>query len=264
VNPCPPEDLLRQLYQDLGADYFTLEAKLILDFDSNRYWREISAIPKQIQHGRLLDVGCATGAFLLCASKHGFTEVKGIDISVSSVEYANKIMGKPVAIAEDFLKQPFHSDEFDVVTLWVTLEHLTKPESFLNEAHRVLKRKGVLCLSVPNRNGLAMRLLGPRYSMVHLEHLNYFTPGSLKLLLKRVGFKTLNTRTYLSNPILLWKDYQGRHLSDQIGQCDVLADQRQNVELRKNLLVRLLQRTIDFVVSPLGIGDLLIIVAQKV
>jgi len=57
------KDLLRQLYQNLGADYFTDQAKLALDFDPNRYWREISIIPKQLRQGRLLDVGCATGAF---------------------------------------------------------------------------------------------------------------------------------------------------------------------------------------------------------
>jgi len=33
-------------------------------------------------------------------------------------------IGKPVAIAEDFLKQPFQPGEFDVVTLWVTLNIL--------------------------------------------------------------------------------------------------------------------------------------------
>jgi len=99
-----------------------------------------------------------------------------------------------------------------------------------------------------------MRLLGSRYNMVGLDHLNYFTPRSFEVIIKRVGFVVLKTRTHVSNPILLWKDYQGRHLSGQMNQKDVLADQRQNIELRKNSLVRLIQHTADFVISPLGLG----------
>jgi len=54
INPLHLKIYLRQLYQNLGADYFTDQAKLALDFDPNRYWREISIIPKQLRQGRLL------------------------------------------------------------------------------------------------------------------------------------------------------------------------------------------------------------------
>jgi ubiquinone/menaquinone biosynthesis C-methylase UbiE len=264
INPLPPETMLLDRYQDLGASYFTNETKLALDFDLSRYWRELAILPEQARQGSLLDVGCATGSFLLCALEQGFSEVNGIDISVSSVNYANQKIGKSVAIAGDFLKQPFHPEEFNVVTLWATLEHVTKPEEFLREAHRVLKKHGLLCLSVPNRNGLSMRLLGDRYHQVGLDHLNYFTPSGLKLLLKRVGFTSLKTRTRSFNPIIFWKDYRGRHLYGQFEQSDVLADQQQNAELRRNPLVRWTQQAIDLALIPLGIGDLLIVLAKKV
>ena len=117
VNPLPPDPLLYSLYDNLGADYFTSEQKLDLDFNPRRYWREWSAIPPKVRRGRLLDVGCATGSFLASALDNGFTYVRGIDISAPSVAYANQRVGQGVAVSGDFLARPFEADSFDVITL---------------------------------------------------------------------------------------------------------------------------------------------------
>ena len=119
-------------------------------------------------------------------------------------------------------------------------------------------------MSVPNRNGLSVRALGPRYHMVGLEHLNYFTPSSLKLLLERTGFIVLKTQTRSFNPLTFWKDHQGRHLSGQFRRSDLIADQQQNVQLRKKPATRVMERLVDFAVTLLGVGDLLIVTAQRV
>ena len=263
VNPAPPASLLWSVYDKLGAEYFTDNTKLALDSNPQRYWRELPAIPAEMRHGRLLDVGCATGSFLACALNAGFTDVRGIDISGPSVDYANQRMGETVAIAGDFLTQPFQSGEFDVVTLWATLEHVVAAEDFLHESHRVLKKGGVLCVSVPNRNELSMRALGPRYHMVGLEHLNYFTPLGLKQLSQRVGFNGHKIRTRAFNPITFCRDCGGRHLSGQFGHQDLLADYQSNASLVRIPAVRLAQRLVDLAVTWLNVGDLLILTARK-
>ena len=263
VNPTPPASLLQSLYDNLGANYFSDDVKLALDFNPRRYWRELSAIPTWARHGRLLDVGCATGSFLAGALAIGFADVRGIDISRPSIEYANQKMGLSVAIAADFLSQPFVAGEFDMVTLWATLEHVAEPEQFLRESCRVLKKGGMVCLSVPNRSGISMRGLGRRWHMVGLEHLNYFTPPSLRLLLERVGFVTHKTQTRSFNPLSFWKDLGGRHLSGQFGQRELLAEYQSNANLRRNPAIGLAQRLVDVAVTWLGVGDLLILTAQK-
>jgi SAM-dependent methyltransferase len=193
----------------------------------------------------------------------GFAYAHGIDISRPSVEYANRKMGRTVAIAADFLSQPFMAGEFDMVTLWATLEHVAEPERFLRECCRVLKKGGMVCLSVPNRSGVSMRGLGPRWRMVGLEHLNYFTPASLRLLLERVGFVTRETQTRSFDPLSFWRDLGRRHLSGQFGQRELLAEYQSSVSLRRNPAIRLAQRLVDVAVTWLGVGDLLILTAQE-
>lgn len=108
-----------------------------------------------------------------------------------------------------------------------------------------------------------MRVLGSRYHMVGLEHLNYCTPASLKMLLQRVGFVMQTYRTCGFNPLIFWKDLRGRHLSGRFSPNDLLQDQRQNADLRKNPVVRFLQKMADLAVAPILAGDLLIMTAQK-
>ena len=108
-----------------------------------------------------------------------------------------------------------------------------------------------------------MRGLGPRWHMVGLEHLNYFTPASLLLLLERVGFVTRRTQTRSFNPLSFWRDLGGRHLSGQFGQQELLAEYQSNASLRRNPAIRLAQRLMDVAVTWLGVGDLLILTAQK-
>ena len=266
MNPIPPADLLRSLYNDLGG-YFTDERKVELDFDPNRYQRELSAIPANTKGGLLLDVGCATGSFLQCALNAGF-KVRGIDISRPSIDFANKKIGQDVAIADDFLEQPFDADSFDVVTLWVTLEHLSDADSVVRESQRVLKPGGMFCVSVPNGRGVSMRVLEQRWSQVDIDHLNYFSPAGLARLCERNGFQVLRNQTRSFNPIRFWRDWRGisAALDDQPGDHSryLLEEQKLNTELRRNPGVRLVEGTLDLVWNVLRTGDLLIMTARKV
>lgn len=262
VEPAPPESLLKAMYEDLG-DYFTDDTKLALDFDPKRHWRELGAIPADAKGGRLLDVGCATGSFLASALEAGFTDVRGIDLSSRSTAYANKRIGRPVAMAGDFLTHPFRAEEFDVVTCWASLEHVREPEGFVREAQRVLKRGGILCASVPNRGGISMRLLGPRYSLVDFDHLNYFTPSSLGRVCERNGLSVLKAQARGFNPLGFLADYRKADPSDSVGMGDMLQDQARKASLRDRPFIRYAELLVDRAVTLLGVGDTIYITAVK-
>ncbi len=72
--------------------------------------------------------------------------------------------------------------------MWACVEHLRRPMAYLKEACRVLRPGGKLVISVPNSSGLASLVLGRRYRYVCIEHLSYFTSGSLTGALARAGF----------------------------------------------------------------------------
>ena len=263
VNPVPPDAVFDRLYNEDWAAYFQDVEKLERDFDPARYWRECDAIPRDRRHGALLDVGCATGSFLALAKANGFHPVSGIDVSAPSVAYANDRLGEPAALAGSFLDQPFAPATFDVVTLWATLEHLPNAEAFVREAHRVLRPDGLLCVSVPNRGSVAMRALGPKYHMVGLEHVNYFSVRGLRALLGQCGFDVARSMTRGFNPFAFARDFSGRHLYPDWNARALLQEGAQNASMRQNPAVRLAERVVDRAVRAVGVGELLIMTGRK-
>lgn len=83
----------------------------------------------------------------------------------------------------------------DVVTSFETIEHIYDPAAFLSSARRLLRPNGVLVLSCPNFLGFEVLTLGTKSTTVDHEHLNYFNPRSLPLLLERCGFLVLEVMT---------------------------------------------------------------------
>jgi SAM-dependent methyltransferase len=103
-------------------------------------------------HGRLLDVGCGTGNFLIAANKAGY-EVSGTELDRNAARFVREHVGLssvfPLTVSE-FAEQ--HPDEkFDVVTFFEVLEHQTAPVEFVQKIKLCLQSRGYIALSVPNR-----------------------------------------------------------------------------------------------------------------
>jgi len=166
-------------------------------------WRlNLAALARWHSPGDLLDVGCATGEFLVAAARKGW-RAHGLEISAAQVEVANAqiadlpLENKGAARAEtcaDFLA--WRSDErFDAVSFNHVLEHVPSPRTYLQKASRVLKPGGVLMISVPNWDSLSRRAFGPFWMHLDLpRHLFHFSPRSLHRLLFALDFEILETR----------------------------------------------------------------------
>jgi len=138
--------------------------------------------------GRLLDVGCASGFFLRVAKESGF-EGQGVEISTIPLDYARKVMGVEVFHGNLFDAR-FPDANFDVVTLWDTLEHLRDPQKVLTEIRRILKSGGVLVVETLNMNTLCCLLLRGRWPLYAPPyHLFYFTRKTLKKLFFSTGYQ---------------------------------------------------------------------------
>ncbi len=82
----------------------------------------------------------------------------------------------------------FADGEFDAIVMDDVIEHLCHPERELREVARILKPGGVALVRTPN-------IASPWYTLtrrhwVHLkpgEHLYYFSPRTLKALVRRAG-----------------------------------------------------------------------------
>jgi SAM-dependent methyltransferase len=143
--------------------------------------------------GTLLDVGAGSGHLLDAAACAGW--------STHAVEYGPRQHERLTALGHD-LHAPLlegrdlHDGSFDVVVLQEVIEHMRDPVHELREVARVLRPGGLLYVTCPNFGSLSRRLLGPRWRVVEYpEHLNYFTPSTLRSLTARCGFDELGSAT---------------------------------------------------------------------
>jgi SAM-dependent methyltransferase len=142
--------------------------------------------------GSLLDVGCASGAFLQAMCEAGW-DGQGVEPSESQFRRASKLLGGGTHIQQCVLQEALLSRDFDLVTLWDVLEHVTEPAAFLQLAAMHLKDGGYLILNVPRVDSLAARLLGSRWPLLLAEHLNYFTVPSLRICGESAGLRLIQT-----------------------------------------------------------------------
>jgi 2-polyprenyl-3-methyl-5-hydroxy-6-metoxy-1,4-benzoquinol methylase len=203
IFPWPDDGALKNLYDDYGHRYYSVEGLKDFLLSPKHYSREIGFLLRTTRVGSLLDVGCSVGGFVRAARELGYA-AEGIDISPSSVSVGQRA-GLEIR-AGDFLCAGFPA-KFDVITMWATLEHLAKPNRYVKRARECLRSGGVLLASVPNFSGITQRLIGTKDRYVGIDHLNYWTAHGFASYLDRVGFEVLEIVTYGFNPVTLMRDW---------------------------------------------------------
>jgi hypothetical protein len=89
-------------------------------------------------------------------------------------------------VVRDFFSHRYADRQADFVACKMTLEHISRPHTFLDAATRTVRAPdGAVFIQVPE----SMRILREcAYEDVYYEHCSYFTAGSLGRLLERLGF----------------------------------------------------------------------------
>jgi SAM-dependent methyltransferase len=137
---------------------------------------------------RLLDFGSGAGLFLEVAHRRGF-DGHGVDLSRASVEVARERPGG----AKSYFGSPLDVPEiaaggFDVVTLWSVLAHLPRPVEDLAMLRGLLGPDGALLVLTVNANSLLLKAWRHRWNGFTPNHLVFFSPETLSLLLRKAGF----------------------------------------------------------------------------
>ncbi len=164
-----------------------------------RMWEDrLKKLEKHRQGGRLLDVGCADGAFLKLAQERGW-DISGTEHSSYAAKYVSEALDISIFCGELFTAG-YPDNSFDVVTMWHVLEHVSDPKRYLKEIHRILKPSGLLVLAVPNVNDLIMQMAYRICKLRRLKlfsvsdreiHLYHFSPRTIKAYLQETGFSCL-------------------------------------------------------------------------
>ena len=80
----------------------------------------------------------------------------------------------------------YNSQEFDVITSFEVIEHINNPREELQNFYKILRKGGMVYCTTPNFNSLLRYRLKEKYNVIcYPEHLSYYTPKTLKYVLKR-------------------------------------------------------------------------------
>lgn len=103
---------------------------------------------------RILDCGCGNGFHLMIIHNLGESKLYGFDLDKKLLIKAKKKIGNPsVKLTYGEIYQiPYQDASFDKIVLSEVLEHIPDDLMALREVSRVLKKKGLLIITVPNHN----------------------------------------------------------------------------------------------------------------
>ena len=139
----------------------------------------VSFIDKDIK-GKTLNLGAGEILWLENDIFRGNSKFYSTDIESKNLEKQNLAKNKKIMGAE---KIEFPDDIFSQVIILDVLEHIKNDSKVLEEIYRVLKREGLLIISVPNDTILSF--LNPiRYA----QHERHYTIKKITRLLKNKGF----------------------------------------------------------------------------
>lgn len=144
-------------------------------------------ISRHAQGAVLLDYGCGDGGYLERYRGKGFV-LLGYERSPAQAEQVADRLGLPVyADREALLRE--HAGAVDVVTMHMTLEHLTDLDAAFREAHALLRTGGVFYYVVPDASSYEARLFGRKWhNLDPPRHISFPDAGAARRMAGRHGF----------------------------------------------------------------------------
>lgn len=233
TNPRPTPETIGFYYPDDYGPYMSTQvpqtkknASIMQQLKSfaKRFFRTNSMKLPSLASGRMLEIGCASGAFLHQMSGDGW-QVQGIEFSDKAAQAAAQL-GYHVHVGS-LETAPNPNEPFDLIVGWMVLEHLHDPIDGLKKLREWAKPDSWLVLSVPNSGSLEFSLFKEKLYSLHLpNHLYHFTPHTMELVLNASGWE-------------LEKIHHQRTLSNLIASTGYV--------LRDKGYVKLGQKFIDFI-----------------
>jgi len=194
TNPRPADSDLGRYYK--SEDYVShsntrkgLINKLYHLVRSRTLKQKLGLISSYVSRGTILDYGCGTGMFLNTCEEAGWKS-----FGFEPDPEARKIASQQGALVTSS-KSELAPEQFDIITLWHVLEHVTDLRSTLDFFQSSLSQKGRLIIAVPNYSSYDARHYGEFWAGYDVpRHIYHFNLESIQRLLSQFGFKLEATR----------------------------------------------------------------------
>ena len=209
-----PEFMCHEMVRCLNCDlvYVTVppdklklsEAYHTADYDSSE--EAIDAAETYIDHinevvsklnskSKILEIGSGSGDFLYNLKKKGFTNLTGIEPSISAINSAHPEI-KSHLQEGIFQVDNFQEMKYDLVCCFMTLEHVYDPREISESVNKILKKGGYFVMVVHNYRSLVNRILGKKSPIIDIEHMQLFSKKSIRLLLNKTNYNDIKINDF--------------------------------------------------------------------
>ena len=161
----------------------------------------------------ILDLCCGTGNQLKLLSRNGFKDLHCLDISNPMLEIARKNDYRIKIYNEDATKTNFENESFDIVIISFALHEKDRStqESFIHEAHRLIKKDGFILVVDYNFDNKTPKLVKIGISIIERiagkEHYNnfkgYIRNNGLLSLINKDKFKLIKAHKRLFSGVVM-------------------------------------------------------------
>ena len=196
----PSGDFLAHAYADAGYDSDS-EARYAAASYAEALQRRLTRLPDRAS---VLEIGAGNGALLAHLSSLGFEQLIGIEPSRAAAESAAPQVRALIRV-ERFDPARLPKAHFTLVIANQTLEHVATLTACSPAPAGLLKPGGALMMVSHNYRHWLMRALGARSPIIDIEHLQIFSPASLRFALRRAGFAAVDITPFANRyPLHYW------------------------------------------------------------
>jgi SAM-dependent methyltransferase len=217
VNPQLATEELWKLYSERDAEtLIRLYSRIQSSQMKQQHDRILGSLERRSPGGkRLLDFGCGAGYFVERAAERGW-EACGLEAGEWAREAA-RARGVSCVHVGSLAEGIFPPGHFDVACANQVFEHLPAPREELLLIRESLRPNGLFYANVPNYACLSIVLGRDDFELnTPPQHLNYFTPHSLRNLVTSCGFQVLDVSSYGG---LKWENLLGWRVRSEIADA---------------------------------------------
>jgi 2-polyprenyl-3-methyl-5-hydroxy-6-metoxy-1,4-benzoquinol methylase len=144
------------------------------------------------QHGKILDIGCGTGAFL-STMKAGGWKYTGLEPDDNARKKAFELHNINPQPSHEIFNLPFNN--YDAITMWHVLEHVHQLHEYIAHIKNMLTLNGLVFIAVPNYTSYDAKHYKAQWAAYDVpRHLYHFSPASMKKLVEQHGLKIIKIK----------------------------------------------------------------------
>lgn len=173
---------IKYLRRHLGYDHLVGDSRKGYDWSSlgvfDRLWKwrmGVTLIPHYVSGGKLLEIGCASGAQLLFFRQLGWEHLYGVELVPKASETARALGFLVECGPIETVLGNYPDEYFDVIFSTMVIEHLLDPFRVMHDIASKLKPGGQFLFSTIVHDSLDAKMFGPYwYGFMFPRHMVYF------------------------------------------------------------------------------------------